>query len=70
MPASRSRQVALAAAYLGIDGERFIQSSISASLLSLADHDPTFALALARTSGVEWDDLERITKLNVNGLPA
>ena len=50
----RSRQISLAAAYLGIDGERFIQSAITASLLSLSDHDPTFALMLARSAGMDW----------------
>ena len=66
---SRSRQIALASAYLGIDGEAFIQSSISASLLSMAEHDPTFGLALARSAGVDWDDLERITAKRDNDGP-
>lgn len=67
---SRARQLALAAAYLGLsDSESVIQSFITAGLLSLAEHDSTFGLALARMAGVDWDDLERITR-RTDGLPA
>jgi hypothetical protein len=58
---ARARQVALAAAHLGLpDGESFVQASIDASLLSLSEHDPAFKLALARSAGVSWPTLERI----------
>jgi hypothetical protein len=69
-PDIRRRQVALASAYLGIDGERFISAAIAASLLAMADHDSAFALALARCTGVDWDTLESLTKRNTDGLPA
>jgi hypothetical protein len=64
------RQVALASAYLGIDGERFISASIAASLLSMADHDSAFALALARCAGVDFDTLEKLTRRHMNGISA
>ncbi len=57
MPEVRSKQIALAAAYLGTDGERVIQAAITAMLLSLASADKNFAAMLLRTSGVDWDDL-------------
>jgi hypothetical protein len=60
---SRSRQLALAAAHLGLpDSEAAIQSFITAGLLSLAEHDNTFGLALARMAGVDWSELGRIAK--------
>ena len=63
MPPSRSRQLALAAAYLGLpDSESAIQSFITAGLLSLAEHDSTFALAVARMAGIDWSELEAIAK--------
>lgn len=60
MPECRSRQVAAAAAHLDITGEEFIQSAITAALLSLAEHDPTrtVAYAFARAAGVSWETLE------------
>jgi hypothetical protein len=64
MPEPRSRQVALAAAFLGISSEAWIQSVISAGLLALSQNDATFALALARSAGVSWENLEKIAKLN------
>ena len=58
MPECRSRQVAAASAHLDVTGEEFIQSAITAALVSLAQADRTFAYALARVSGVEYDTLE------------
>jgi hypothetical protein len=57
MPEVRSKQIALAAAYLDTDGERVIQAAISALLLTLARKDKVFAAMLARTAGVDWDEL-------------
>ena len=39
MTNERSRKVALAASYLGVTGEDFIQIAISSALLTIADHD-------------------------------
>jgi hypothetical protein len=58
MPAVRSKQIALAAAVLGVTGEQCIQGFITAGLLSLAANDRIFAQALARTAGVSWEELE------------
>jgi hypothetical protein len=57
MPEVRSKQIALAAAYLGTDGETVIQSAITALLLSLANADAVFAAVLARSLGVDWGEL-------------
>lgn len=57
MPEVRSRQLALAAAHLGITSHQAIQSFITAGILSLAANDPLFATMLLRTSGVSWNDL-------------
>jgi hypothetical protein len=57
MPASRSKQLALAAAHLGLTSHQTIQSFITAGLLALATHDRAFAMALARTAGVTWEEL-------------
>jgi hypothetical protein len=57
MTATRSRQIALAAATLGLSSEMTIQSFLTAGLLSLAAHDKVFAMALARSAGMAWDDL-------------
>lgn len=57
MPRVRSRQVALAAAAMGVSSEQAIQSFITAGLLSLATHDRAFAMALARTAGMDFDEL-------------
>jgi hypothetical protein len=57
MPESRSRQIANAAAYLNVTGEEFIQSAITAALLSLAGADKVFAHILARSAGVDWAEL-------------
>jgi hypothetical protein len=61
MPESRSRQIANAAAYLNITGEEFIQSAITAALLSLAEADKVFAHVLARSAGIDWQDLASAT---------
>ena len=58
MPEARSRQIAAAAAHLDITGEDFIQSAITAALLSLCEADRSVAYLIARVSGVEWDTLE------------
>jgi hypothetical protein len=58
MPKSRARQIAAASAYLDMTGEEFIQSAITAALLSLAEHDRTFGHMLTRAAGVEWSTLE------------
>jgi hypothetical protein len=57
-PPARQRQIAMAAAFLDISGELFIQSAITAALLSLAQADPTFALMLARAAGASFETLE------------
>ena len=59
MPESRSRQIALAAAATGVSSEQFIQGAITAALLTLAEQDKTFALALMR-GVLPWDAIERI----------
>jgi len=65
MPKPRARQLALAAAFLGLpDSESVIQSFISAGLLSLAEHDATFKLALLRACDVDWDTVQRVAKEN------
>jgi hypothetical protein len=58
MPKARSRQIACASAFLDVTGEEFIQSAITAALLSLAESNSTFCLMLARSTGVEWNTLE------------
>jgi len=60
---ARARQCSLAAAHLGLpSSEVFIQSAISAALLTLGQQDPVFALMLARSAGVDWSELQRIAK--------
>ena len=54
MPQTRAAQIALAAAELGISSEQFIQSAITAALLTCADHDDKLAFALARAAGATW----------------
>ena len=58
MPAVRSKQIALAAAQMGLTSEQTIQSFITAGLLTLATHDPAFRYALMRTAGADWGELE------------
>ena len=65
MSQTRSRQIALAAASLGISSEQAIQSFITAGLLSLAGHDKAFAMALARSAGMAWDDLAEADSTDV-----
>jgi hypothetical protein len=59
MSAIRSKQIALCAAYSGVSAEAWIQSAITAAMLSLADHDKAFAYMLVRAGGTDWDSLER-----------
>lgn len=54
---ARSRQIANAAVYLNISGEEFIQSAILAALISLGQTDAVFAHILARSAGVDWQEL-------------
>jgi len=65
MPEVRSKQIALAAAYLGTDGETVIQSAVTALLLSLASADKNFAAMLARTAGVSWSDLAKADSTDI-----
>ena len=65
MTTTRSRQLALAAATLGLSSELTIQSFITAGLLSLAAHDRAFAMALARSAGMTWDDLAEADSTDV-----
>ena len=58
MPAVRANQIAMAGAYLGVTGHEFIQSAITAALVTLAQNDPTFALMLSRAAGTKWETLE------------
>jgi hypothetical protein len=63
MPAPRARQLALAASFLGFrSSEDVIQSFITAGLLSLAEHDKTFQLALMRATGIDWDVIDKVAK--------
>jgi hypothetical protein len=62
MSETRRRMVALCAAHLGVtSSEQVIQAAISALMVELAARDKGFAFALARTAGVTWDDIERMT---------
>ncbi len=61
MSEARSRMVANASAYLNISGEQFIQLAISAALMSLADNDKVFSYIIARSGGVDFDDLAKVT---------
>lgn len=65
MPEVRSKQIALAAAYLDTDGEHIIQAAITAMLLSLANNDKVFAAMLARTADVDWDELVKTDHTDV-----
>jgi hypothetical protein len=65
MPEVRSKQIALAAAYLGTDGETIIQSAVTALLLSLAGADASFAAMLARTQGLSWDELVKADRTDI-----
>ncbi len=57
----RSNQIAMAAAKLDCSGHEFIQSCITAGLLSLAEHDKAFALCLARAAHVDWKHLKQLS---------
>lgn len=65
MPEVRSKQIALAAAYLDTDGEHVIQAAITALLLTLCQADQTFGAMLARTAGLSWDDLVKADSTDV-----
>jgi hypothetical protein len=65
MPEVRSKQIALAAAFLGTDGEHIIQAAITAMLLSIANSDTGFAVMLARTAGFGWDELVKADSTDV-----
>ena len=51
MTECRSQQIALAATALEINSEDFIQSAITAALITAAEHDDALAFALARAAG-------------------
>lgn len=74
MPEYRSQQIAMVAAELGINSEAFIQSAISAAIVTAMEHDDTLALALARAAGASWDELVTIAKIraerNAKACPA
>jgi hypothetical protein len=53
-----------------MDGEQFIQSAITAALLSLSHQSPLFALMLAREAGMTWFELERLAESSIEGLPS
>jgi hypothetical protein len=59
MSEARSRMIANAGAYLNITGEQFIQSAISAALLSLCQRDAVFSYILSRSGGTDFDELEK-----------
>jgi hypothetical protein len=64
----RARMCSLAAAHLGLpSSEIFIQSAITAALMTLGQEDPVFALMLARSAGIDWNELQKIAK---QGLPS
>lgn len=65
MSGIRSRQIATCAAYCGVSSEVWIQSAITAAMLSLADHDKAFAYMLVRAGGTEWDSLGRTATADV-----
>ena len=55
MPSSRARQVALAAAYLGMtSSEDFIQSAISDAIIGIASRDRAFAAMITGAAGADW----------------
>jgi hypothetical protein len=63
MPEYRAQQIAMVAAELGINSEAFIQSAITAAIVTAMEHDDALALALARAAGASWDELASIAKL-------
>jgi hypothetical protein len=66
MPEARAQQIAMVSAELGVSAEIFIQSAITAALVSAMEHDDTLALALARVAGASWDELAAIAKLRAD----
>jgi hypothetical protein len=63
MTECRAKQIAIASAELGVSGEVFIQSAITAALLTAAEHNDTLALAFSRAAGAGWDELQAIAKV-------
>jgi hypothetical protein len=66
MPEYRSQQIAMVAAELGITSEAFIQSAITAAIVTAMEHDDTLALALARAAGASWDELLTIAAIRAD----
>ena len=62
----RSQQIAAASAELGISSELFIQSAITAALITAAEHDDALAYTFARQAGVGWEELQAIATLRAN----
>jgi hypothetical protein len=65
MSGIRSKQIATCAAYSGVSSEVWIQSAITAAMISLADHDKALACMLMRAGGTEWDSLEQTATADV-----
>lgn len=66
MPEYRSQQIAAASAELGVSAEIFIQSAITAALISAAEHSDALAYTFARQAGVGWEELQAIATLRAN----
>jgi hypothetical protein len=66
MPEYRSQQIAMVAAEIGISSEHFIQSAITAAIVTAMEHDDTLALALARAAGATWDELLTIAAIRAD----
>ena len=65
MPSTRAKQITMAAAYLSVSGEGFIQAAISAALMQLCARDKVFAVLLMRTAGVDWEAIEQAEHADV-----
>jgi hypothetical protein len=65
MSGVRSRQVATCAAYSGVSSEVWIQSAITAAMISLADHDKALGCMLMRAGGTDWASLEQTATADV-----
>jgi hypothetical protein len=66
MPECGAQQIAMVSAELGVSSEIFIQSAISAAIITAMEHDDKLALALARAAGASWDELGVIAKLRAD----
>jgi hypothetical protein len=64
---ARSRQVAICATALGVNGETFIQSAISAAIITLGQNDPLVQLMLARAAGADWTEVEKLVRESIEG---